>query len=105
MSKTPLLTPGEINKALEQLNTTALEPWRIDEGKMLRRYDFKSFGDAFAFMAQGALACEKLDHHPRWTNVYNVIEISLFTFRVKGLTHLDFDLATQLEALAKKHFG
>ena len=102
MSRSPLLTPEEITKALERLNLDALAPWHINEGKMLRRYNFKSFSDAFGFMAQGALACEKLDHHPRWVNVYNVVEISLFTFRVKGLTHLDFDLADQLEALAKK---
>ena len=102
MSKPPLLTPEEINKALDELNIKAQAPWQINEGKMLRRYDFKTFSDAFGFMTQAALACEKLDHHPRWVNVYNVVEISLFTFRVKGLTRLDFDLAGRLEALANK---
>ena len=102
MNKPTLLTPEETDQALAELNAGALEPWEIKDGKLLRRYDFKSFSDAFAFMTQTALECEKLDHHPRWVNVWKVVEISLFTFKVRGLTQRDFALSTRMEAIAKK---
>ena len=102
MSKRTLLTPEQIDSALAELNAIAAVPWEIKENKLLRRYDFKSFGDAISFMMQSALDCEKLDHHPRWVNVWNVVDISLFTFKVKGLTELDFELSTRMERLAKR---
>ena len=102
MSKPPLFTQEEIAMALAELNDNALVPWEINDGKLHRRYDFKSFSDAFGFMTQAALECEKLDHHPRWVNVWNVVEIGLFTFSVRGITHRDFELAGRMERLAKK---
>ena len=101
MAKPPLLSEQELVDCLEDLNLHALSPWIIEEGKLLRRYEFKSFSNAFGFMTQTALACEVLNHHPRWVNVWNVVEIGLLTHRAGGITHLDFDLAGQMEPLAK----
>ena len=102
MDKRTLYTQEQVDAALVTLNAEALVPWEIKDNKLLRRYDFKSFGDAMSFMTQIALDCEKLDHHPRWVNVWNVVEVSLFTFKVKGLTLLDFDLSNRMEKLAKR---
>ena len=102
MDKRIPLTKEQIDSALAELNAVASVPWEIKENKLLRRYDFKSFGDAISFMAQIALDCEKLDHHPRWVYVWNVVEISLFTFKVKGLTYLDFELSGRMERLANR---
>ena len=102
MGKRTLLTPEQIETSLAALNDESLTPWEIKDNKLLRRYDFKSFGDAMSFMTQIALDCEKLDHHPRWVNVWNVVEISLFTFHSKGLTELDFELSGRMERLAKR---
>jgi 4a-hydroxytetrahydrobiopterin dehydratase len=102
MSKPPLLTQEEMDAKLAELNSDALAPWEIKDGKLLRRYDFGSFSDAFGFMTQSALECEILSHHPRWVNVWNVVEIGLFTHGAGGITHLDFDLAGRMEPLAKK---
>lgn len=102
MSKRTLLTSEQIDSALKELNSIASKPWEIKDDKLLRRYDFKSFGDAFSFMTQISLDCERINHHPRWVNVWNVVEISLFTFSEKGLTELDFELSTQMERLANR---
>ena len=102
MAKPPLLTQDELDSQLAALNANAQSAWAISEGKLNRRYEFASFSDAFGFMAQSALACESLDHHPRWVNVWNVVEISLLTHRAGGITHLDFDLAGKMESIAKK---
>ncbi|HCO60932.1 MAG TPA: pterin-4-alpha-carbinolamine dehydratase [Porticoccaceae bacterium] len=102
MNKPALLSEEEQAKRLAELNANAASPWEIKDGKLLRRYDFKDFVEAFGFMAQAALECEKLCHHPRWVNVWNVVEIGLYTHKSGGITHLDFELAGQMEPLAKR---
>lgn len=80
-----------------------LEGWVLspDETRMTKTFRFKTFVTAFGFMTEGALAAEKLGHHPEWFNVYNRVDITLTTHDSAGLTVLDFKLATALEAAAK----
>jgi len=61
---------------------------------------FNDFSAAFAFMTCGALAAEKLNHHPEWSNVYNRVDVRLSTHDAGGLTELDFALAEALDARA-----
>ncbi len=53
--------------------------WKEENNKLYKKFDFKDFSEAFAFMTKVALAAEKMDHHPLWTNVYNKVEIWLNT--------------------------
>ena len=53
--------------------------WKEENNKLYKRFEFKNFSEAFAFMTRIALATEKMDHHPLWTNVYNTVEIWLNT--------------------------
>ena len=53
--------------------------WKEEDNKLYKKFEFKDFSEAFAFMARVALAAEKMDHHPLWTNVYNKVEIWLNT--------------------------
>lgn len=53
--------------------------WQEQNNKLYRKFDFKNFSEAFAFMTRVALAAEKMDHHPEWKNVYNTVEIWLST--------------------------
>jgi len=53
--------------------------WKEEDNKLYRKFEFKNFSEAFAFMTRVALAAEKMDHHPLWTNVYNTVEIWLST--------------------------
>jgi 4a-hydroxytetrahydrobiopterin dehydratase len=65
-----------------------------------KTFKFKSFSEAFGFMARSALAAEKMNHHPEWFNVYNRVEVTLSTHSAGGLTMLDIDLARQMDAIA-----
>lgn len=51
-------------------------------------------------MSRAALAAEKMNHHPEWSNVYNVVDVTLTTHSCDGLSALDVDLARKLDALA-----
>lgn len=53
--------------------------WKKEDNKLYKKFEFKDFSEAFAFMTRVALAAEKMDHHPLWTNVYNKVEIWLNT--------------------------
>jgi 4a-hydroxytetrahydrobiopterin dehydratase len=53
--------------------------WKEEDNKLYQKFKFADFSEAFAFMTRVALEAEKMDHHPLWTNVYNVVEIWLST--------------------------
>ena len=67
---------------------------------MSKSFKFKTFGQAFGFMTQSALAAEKMDHHPEWFNVYNRVDVKLTTHDAQGLTSLDIDLAKKMDGFA-----
>ena len=77
--------------------------WQETQNSLYRKFSFPDFKEAFAFMTRVAEAAEKLNHHPRWTNVYNTVEIWLNTHD-KGdiVTEKDHQLATQIDNVVTK---
>jgi 4a-hydroxytetrahydrobiopterin dehydratase len=71
------------------------QDWKREEKRdaITREFVFKDFNAAFAFMTQVALAAEKRDHHPEWSNVYNKVRMTLTTHHAGGVTEKDLDLA------------
>ena len=72
-----------------------LDGWTIvrDGSAIEKKYVFRDFRQAFGFMAECALAAEKLDHHPEWFNVYNRVDVTLTTHDAGGLSQRDIDWA------------
>lgn len=89
---------------LEKLNISAGGNWAIQDEKLSAAFRFPDFVTAFAFMTAVAFAAERLNHHPDWSNVYNKVNIQLTTHEAGGITALDFDLAGEIEILARR-FG
>ena len=89
------LSPEDVSAALP-----SLPGWSLSSGKLFREYKFADFKHAFAFMTAVALAAEKMDHHPDWTNVYNRVAINLWTHDAGGITKSDLQLAQQIEKIA-----
>jgi 4a-hydroxytetrahydrobiopterin dehydratase len=74
----------------------------VKDGKaMAKTFRFKDFVEAWGFMSKVALAAEKLDHHPDWTNVYRTVEITLNTHDAGGVTLLDLTLARQIDSFVQ----
>ena len=87
--------------AIEQaLNT--LDDWRIsDDGIGLEKtFKFADFNAAFGFMFRVALAADKADHHPEWSNVYNQVHLRWTTHSEGGISNLDVKLAGLCNAFA-----
>lgn len=73
----------------------------ISGGKALHKsFKFADFNEAWGFMTRVALAAEKADHHPEWSNVYNRVEIVLSTHDAGGLSAKDIALAKVIDAAA-----
>lgn len=74
--------------------------WAETENKLYRKFQFKNFSEAFAFMTRVAIEAEKMNHHPLWTNVWNTVEIWLSTHDAGDvITEKDRLLAKQIDAL------
>ncbi len=74
--------------------------WQQTDNKLYRKFKFKNFSEAFAFMTRVAIEAEKMDHHPLWTNVYNELEIWLSTHSEGNIvTAKDHELAKKIDAL------
>jgi 4a-hydroxytetrahydrobiopterin dehydratase len=88
------LTETEIAEGLRKLSG-----WSVRNGNLHRVFEFKDFSAAFAFMTRVALAAEKMDHHPDWSNVWNKVTVDLSTHSAGGLTKNDFDLAEKMQLI------
>ncbi len=103
MNKQPILTTDELSTRLETLNRSCDLPWVIaaesPSQKLSKTFTFKNFVDAFGFMTRVAMEAEKLDHHPEWCNVYKTVSVQLTTHSSGGITALDFQLASKMDAL------
>ena len=74
--------------------------WEEKNNTLYKKFEFKNFSEAFAFMTRVALAAEKMDHHPLWTNVYNKVEIWLNTHDAGDIvTEKDHKLSKLIDAL------
>ncbi len=74
--------------------------WQEKEQQLYRAFTFPDFREAFAFMTKVALAAEKMDHHPTWTNTYNKVEIFLSTHSAGNIiTEKDRRLAAIIDKL------
>jgi 4a-hydroxytetrahydrobiopterin dehydratase len=82
----------------------ALDGWTMaqDARSIRKTFTFANFSEAFAFMTRAAMAAEKLDHHPDWSNVYKTVEVTLNTHDADGLTELDFKLAKAMDSYTGK---
>ncbi len=77
--------------------------WKEEKNNLYKKFLFKDFSEAFAFMTRVALIAEKMNHHPEWKNTYNTLEIWLYTHDAGDIvTEKDHKLAKAIDELEKK---
>jgi 4a-hydroxytetrahydrobiopterin dehydratase len=91
---TAKLTKQQVEADLQKLNG-----WSVVGGNLHRVFEFDDFTHAFGFMTRVALAAEKMDHHPDWSNSWNKVTVNLCTHSAGGLTRNDFDLAQKIQQI------
>ena len=88
------LSESEVLKKLEDL-----EGWELQDDALHCLFEFENFKEAFSAMTRIAFEAERLQHHPEWNNVYNILEIYLSTHDANGITDKDFKLAEIINEL------
>lgn len=87
------LSPRNRDMALARLD---LWSYDVERDAIEREFKFTDFAAAFTFMTGVALAAEKADHHPEWSNIYNKVHIRLTSHEAGGLTEKDVALAQRI---------
>jgi 4a-hydroxytetrahydrobiopterin dehydratase len=74
--------------------------WQEKDNTLYKKFVFRNFSEAFAFMTRVAIEAEKINHHPLWTNVWNTVEIWLSTHDAGDIvTDKDKELAKKIDSL------
>ncbi len=95
MPYAPLLSEPEIAEGLAQL-----PEWRREGDWIARTVRCPSFRAAIDLVNRVADAAEAADHHPDFEINWRRVTFKLTTKAAGGLSHKDFDMAAQIEALA-----
>jgi 4a-hydroxytetrahydrobiopterin dehydratase len=78
--------------------------WTEINQSLYQKFEFRDFSEALSFMVQVGLVSEKMNHHPKWTNVYNVVEVWLSTHDAGNIiTEKDRALALAIDQLLVKN--
>ena len=93
-----LISKDELNQKINNLSKN----WVIEDEFLKGSFVFKNFDDAFSFMKKVAIKCEDMNHHPKWTNVYNKVDVELYTHDSGGITDKDFELSSYMDSIFEK---
>jgi 4a-hydroxytetrahydrobiopterin dehydratase len=79
----------------------ALPGWTFERNALSKTFKFASFREAMAFMLRVGFEAEAMDHHPKWTNVYDRVAIRLNTHDAGGkVTAKDVELAKRIQKIS-----
>ena len=93
-----LISKDKLNQKINNLSKN----WVIEDVLLKGSFVFKNFDDAFSFMKKVAIKCEDMNHHPKWTNVYNKVDVELYTHDSGGITEKDFELSSYMDSIFQK---
>ena len=74
--------------------------WKEQDNALKKDFEFADFVEAFGFLTRVAIVAERMNHHPRITNVYNHVSLTLNTHDAGNtVTDKDWKLAEAIDAL------
>jgi 4a-hydroxytetrahydrobiopterin dehydratase len=76
---------------------SAIAGWELHDGRLRKRYTFRTFLRALAFVNSVGYLAEGAGHHPDITINYNRVTLRLTTHSEGGLTERDFALAAEID--------
>lgn len=80
-----------------QANLSQLSGWQIENGQLVKTFQFKSFRGSLDFVNRVGELAEQAGHHPDIDIRYDRVRLTLSTHDAGGLTSKDFDLAAEAE--------
>jgi 4a-hydroxytetrahydrobiopterin dehydratase len=95
-------TPA-FTKAQVEAHLPAVPEWKLsDDGKLIRRkYKFKDFVSALAFLQKVGVLAEEEGHHPDLhLTGYRNVAVELTTHAIGGLSANDFIVAAKIDKIS-----
>jgi 4a-hydroxytetrahydrobiopterin dehydratase len=89
---TKALNAAEIQEVLK-----AHSEWHLEGSKLARKWTFKDFVDAMAFVNRLAAVAEAAGHHPDIDIRYNQVTLGLITHDAGGITRRDAAMAVRID--------
>jgi 4a-hydroxytetrahydrobiopterin dehydratase len=78
-----------------------LKNWTLTPAGIQRRFELGSFTSVMRLVNKVAAAAEKANHHPDIYINYDKVTFTLITHDAGGITQRDFNLAAQIDGLAR----
>jgi 4a-hydroxytetrahydrobiopterin dehydratase len=76
--------------------------WQDKNDQLYKKFEFMDFKEAFSFMQKVAEAAETANHHPKWLNDWNIVEVWLTSHDAGSkVTDKDRGLAKIIDQLAE----
>lgn len=92
----PPMTPEQIGPWLERLGGK----WEVLEDRRLHKeFRFRDFREALAFTNRVGELAENVWHHPDLVLAWGKVEVTLWTYKIGGLSETDFVFAAKVDAL------
>lgn len=88
---TPPLTREEAEAMMAQV-----PGWTLEDNTLSRRFKFRDFREAMAFVNRVADLAEEEGHHPDIHVFWNKVRLDLTTHAIKGLSENDFIMAARI---------
>lgn len=77
-----------------------MNQWTEQNNALHKTFVFSTFQEAIQWMVKASVHIEQMNHHPKWSNVYNTVTVELSTHD-KGniVTEKDQQLAKLLDSI------
>jgi len=85
-------------------NKNKIDKWKQEKNHLHREIIFRDFKEALYAMNLIGIAAEELNHHPDWSNSYNILKIKLFTHTANSVTEIDYTLALKINEIIAENF-
>ncbi len=79
-----------------------VDMWQETKHGLYKQFVFRDFKEAWEFMERVSAEVNRMDHHPRWQNEFNVVDIWLSTHDDgMQITDRDHELASTIDTLVE----
>ena len=76
--------------------------WSENNNELTKTFEFNTFMETMIWMVKASVEIEKQNHHPKWTNEYNKVHVSLTTHdEGDTVTNKDRTLAKALDIIER----
>ena len=76
--------------------------WQETKISFYRKFEFENFDEAIEFINRIAQCARELNHHPKVTNIFNIVEIEISTHSEGKVTGKDRKLAERIDKILEQ---